>query len=314
MLRYKIMSTRGAKPIAVLGRQCVGEIAGTFILVFFGVGAVHAAVIAGAMTGIWQVAVVWGIGIALAIYVSGSISGAHLNPAITVSMAVFRGFPWKSVVPYVLSQLGGAILAAALLYGLFHGSIAAFESAKGLVRGNAGSELSAMVYGEYFPNPGMAAGAPVLAGVTTFTAMLAEAVGTAFLAFVVFALTDERNDGRPDKRFTPLFIGLTVSLLISILAPLSQAGFNPARDFGPRLFAYFAGWGSVAIPGPHGGFFTVYILSPVLGALAGAAVYRHVVARAFAGGPPEPRFGLFDCEATEIVEPHGEGVLSGWKR
>ena len=75
----------------------------------------------------------------------------------------------------------------------------------------------------------------------------------------------------------PLFIGLTVSIIIAVVAPLTQAGLNPARDFGPRLFAYFAGWGSVAIPGPRGGFFTVYILSPFLGAVVGAGLYQFIL-------------------------------------
>jgi len=267
---------------SVLADQCLAELLGTFILVFFGVGVVHAAVITGAQVGLWQVAVVWGIGIALAIYATSAVSGAHLNPAVTLAMAVYRGFPWRSVVPYLLAQLAGAMLAAAVLYGVYHNPIAAFEAAKGLVRGGAGSEVSAMVYGEYFPNPAMLASTPALAAVTLPLAMLAEGVGTALLAFVIFMVTDERNSGRPAGHLAPLFIGLTVSLLISILAPISQAGFNPARDLGPRLVAYLAGWGHIAIPGPHGGFFTVYILSPILGALLGGGIYQCMLRRAYA--------------------------------
>ena len=267
-----------------LAKQCLAEVLGTFIMIFFGLGAVHAAVITGAQVGVWQVAIVWGIGIALAIYATSAVSGAHLNPAITLTLAAYRGFPWRKVVPYMLAQLVGAALAAAVLFALFHNLIAAFETARGLVHGGPGSELSAMVYGEYFPNPAMLAMTPALAAVTMPLAMLAEIVGTALLAFIVFALTDERNTGRPAHHLAPLYIGLTISLLISILAPISQACFNPARDFGPRLVAYLAGWGSVAIPGPHGGFFTVYILSPCLGALIGGAVYQFILRRAF---PPE---------------------------
>lgn len=103
-------------------------------------------------------------------------------------------------------------------------------------------------------------------------------VGTAFLAFFVFAVTDRRNASGPGSRLAPLCVGLTVAILISVVAPLTQAGFNPARDFGPRLFAYWAGWGRIAIPGPRGGFFSVYILSPFLGALLGGAVYQCLAA------------------------------------
>jgi len=107
--------------------------------------------------------------------------------------------------------------------------------------------------------------------------MLGEGVGTALLALLVFALTDYRNSGRPGGTFFALFIGLAVAIIICIVGPLTQAGLNPARDFAPRLFAYFAGWGAVAIPGPRGRFFTVYILSPVLGAIVGAAAYQYVL-------------------------------------
>jgi glycerol uptake facilitator protein len=94
------------------------------------------------------------------------------------------------------------------------------------------------------------------------------------LALVVFALTDGRNAAGPGARLAPVFIGLTVSALISVIAPLTQASFNPARDFGPRLFAFFGGWGAIALPGPRGtGFLTVYIVAPVVGALVGASLY-----------------------------------------
>ena len=259
-------------------RELAAEFLGTFILVFFGIGAVHTAVLVGAQVGLWQVAVVWGVGIALAIYATGAISGAHLNPAITLTFAAFRGFPLRKVGPYILSQLAGAFAAAALLYALYGASLARFESGHNLVRGQPGSELSAMVYGEYFPNPALSrSSSGVLGDVTPPMAMLAEGVGTAFLAFFVLAMTDARNPGRPTGTSSAFFIGLAVAVVISIIAPLTQAGLNPARDFGPRLFSYLAGWGAIAIPGPRGGFFTVYILAPVVGALVGSASYQLVL-------------------------------------
>jgi glycerol uptake facilitator protein len=113
--------------------------------------------------------------------------------------------------------------------------------------------------------------------VSEWTAMLAEGLGTALLALFIFALTDRRNPGRPGGTMLTVFIGLALSIIILIIAPLTQAGLNPARDFGPRLFSYLAGWGRIAIPGPRGGFFTVYILAPVLGASVGAACYEFLL-------------------------------------
>ena len=257
-----------------LARECLAEFIGTMILVFFGVGAVNAAVLAGVTQGLWQVAAIWAIGVALAIYATGAVSGAHINPAITVALAVWRGFPKAKIGPYVVAQVAGAFCGSLILYGLFHGLLAHFEVIHHLVRGGLGSELSAMVFGEYFPNPAMiGTGADAYREVPVTTAFLAEAIGTAFLACFVFTLTSARDPVGP-RHAVPVFIGLALAVIIMIIAPLTQAGLNPARDFGPRLVAYLLGWGAVAIPGPRGGFFTVYIVAPIFGAVVGAGVYE----------------------------------------
>lgn len=277
-----------------LRRQAVAEFLGTYVLVLFGVGVVHSAVLTGAQVGLWQVAVVWGLAVTLAIYATASISGAHLNPAVTVAFAAFRGFPLAKVLPYVAAQVCGAFAAGATLYGFFHSLILRFEAERGLTRGLPGSELSAMVYGEYFPNPGLlGTDVSVTANVSIEQAMLAEGLGTAVLVLCVFAVTEPRNEGRSNRAFAPLCIGLALAMVISVVAPLTQAGLNPARDFGPRLWAWLAGWGEVAIPGPRGGFFTVYILAPVVGALAGAATYEYLL---------KPR-AEHRCEGTPEARP-----------
>jgi glycerol uptake facilitator protein len=253
----------------------VGEFLGTFLLVFFGCGSVAAAVLMGAQVGIFQVAIVWGLGIATAIYLTGSLSGAHLNPAVTCAVAVAGGFPGRRVLPYIAVQLAGAIAASAVLHGIFAGPLAAFEAALGIVRGAAGSEASAMIFGEYFPNPG---GKPLTDAGRTLVSPLAafgiETVGTAMLVLVIFAVSDERNGARP-RELKAVTIGLTVTLLISVLAPLTQACFNPARDLGPRLWsAAFGGWGLWPFQVNGWGWLTVYVLAPLLGGQVGGRIYR----------------------------------------
>lgn len=271
-----------------LGARCVAEVIGTFILVFFGCGAVHTAILLGALTGLWQVAIVWGVAIMVAVFVVGGISGAHINPAITVALASYGKFPAREVVPYVGSQLVGAFGAAAVLFSLFQPFLLLKEREKKVERGQAGSEITAMCYGEYYPNPGRIAAsegpydsddhARLNALVPMRTAFGAEVLGTLILTLVVFGLTDERNAAAPAARLAPVFIGLTVAILIAVIAPLTQACFNPARDFGPRVFAFVAGWGAVAIPGPNGyGFFTVYIVAPTLGAVLGGGLYQGIL-------------------------------------
>jgi glycerol uptake facilitator protein len=252
----------------------IGEFFGTFLLVFFGCGSVCAAVLTGAQVGVFQVAIVWGLGIATAIYLTGSLSGAHLNPAVTLALAGWNGFPWRRVPGYLVAQCLGAFMASAVLYVAFAGPLRAFEESHGIVRGQAGSEASAMIFGEFFPNPG---GRPftskIMALISPATAFYVEALGTAILLLVILCTTDSRNSSRPGP-LTAVTIGLTITMLISLLAPLTMAGFNPARDFAPRLFSAFAGWGSVGFTTNGSGWFTVYILGPIAGGQLGAITYR----------------------------------------
>ena len=269
----------GAAPRPLLP-ALAAEYLGTFVLVFFGVGAVNAAVATGAQQGLWQVAVVWAVGVSLGIYTAASLSGAHLNPAITIASAVYEGFSWLRVVPYAVAQTAGAASASLVLYGLFSEAIVEFERRHGLLRGGPGSELSGMMFGEYFPNPAIFGTAEeAWRIVSPASAFMAELVGTAMLAFLIGAVTRDRNPVRPSSGTAPLLIGLGVAAIISIIAPLTQAGLNPARDFGPRLVAYAMGWGEIAIPGPRGGWLSVYVVAPIVGALIGWGAHRALAAK-----------------------------------
>ncbi|MDB4491846.1 aquaporin [bacterium] len=249
-----------------------GELLGTFLLVFFGCGSVATSVALGVNMGLFQVAIVWGLGLTVAIYLTGALSGAHLNPAITLAFVVCQGFPVKRALGYVVVQFAGAFLAAASVYALFGGAISAFELEKGLIRGNPGSEASAMIFGEYFPNPGAkplteAARQTVPHG----TACFAEALGTALLALAIFGFTSRTNGGAPGP-LTPVALGITLTTLICIFAPLTQAGFNPARDLAPRFFSFLVGWKDIPFTANGLGWLTVYVVSPCVGAVLGGLV------------------------------------------
>jgi glycerol uptake facilitator protein len=252
----------------------IGEFFGTYFLVFFGCGAVCASVTTGAQAGVFQVPIVWGLGIATAIYLCGALSGAHLNPAVTVSMAAWGGFPKPRVIPYIVVQSLGAFVASAVLYLIFADALRVYEQTHGIHRGQPGSEATAMVFGEFFPSPG---GQPLTAEARQRMSHLAafgtEVIGTAVLLLVIFCVTDERNNSRP-QILTAATIGLTVTLLISLLGPLTMACFNPARDLAPRVFSALAGWGSMPFQVNGVGWFTVYIAAPILGGLLGGAIYR----------------------------------------
>lgn len=250
-------------------REMAGELIGTFILVLFGCGSVAVTVLFGAHQGLFQVAIVWGIGVTLAIYATRHLSCAHLNPAVSIAMVLGRRMAVKRLPAYLAAQFAGAFLAAAVLYGLLAGSIAHYEALNGIVRGSPASVQTAQFFGEFYPNPGAAA----VAVVSMPTALAAEAFGTFLLVLMIFALTEGCNVGRPNHELAPLFIGLAVTSIICLLAPLTQAGLNPARDLAPRLLAWLAGWGEAAFPDRRFGFLIVYVLGPALGGAAASMLF-----------------------------------------
>jgi len=251
----------------------VGEMMGTAILVFFGCGAVASGVLFSANAGLMQVAVVWGMAVALAIYATRHLSCAHLNPAVSLAMVVAGRMSMRKLPIYLLAQFVGALLAAVLLYLLMEPSIAHFEQSHQILRGSPNSIQTAMIFGEFYPNP--AFGEHVV--IHTAGAFLAEAIGTFALVCMIFSLTEGCNLGRPDNALAPLFIGVTVSMIIAVIAPLTQAGLNPARDLAPRLFSIFAGWGDAALQGDGYGSLLVYVLGPVTGAIIAALLFTRVI-------------------------------------
>jgi MIP family channel proteins len=257
----------------------LGELVGTFILVLIGTGSVACAVLTGALQGLWQVAVVWGLGVTIAIYTSAALSGAHLNPAVSLAFALLRPkqFPRSRVLPYVVAQLTGAVLAGLVVWAAFSPLLSRFEAKEGLVRGAPGSEKAAMIFGQYFPNAAMfGTGPDAHELVSPLQAAVVEGFGTLLLVLVIFTLTDPDNHAAPEPTLVPAFVGATVAVLIAVFAPITQAGWNPARDFGPRLVAVLAGYGQMAIPGPQGGFL-IYIIGPLIGGPLGGLLYERAL-------------------------------------
>lgn len=270
-----------------LYRALLAECLGTAMIVLFGCGAVCSG-LSGAYSGIWQTAVVWGLAVTLAILCTAELSGAHLNPAVSLAFWLVRkqaqNMTLTKTFLYVLAQLCGGILGGLLNLLLYDGTLKAFERENDLVRGEANSVLTAAAFGEYFPNPffNIEYGGDLYlsSDVTVPLALFVEAWGTFCLCAVIFATTHPRNpilDNSCNTRVqVPFCIGMTVSLLLALYAPITQAGWNPARDFGPRIVAWLAGWGSVAIPGPRNGFW-IYILGPLIGGPLGAAFMEFIV-------------------------------------
>jgi glycerol uptake facilitator protein len=241
--------------------ELAAEFFGTFILILFGVGVV-AQVVAGGIGNHDSIAWAWGLGVALGIYTAGRISGAHINPAVTVALALFGGFPWRKVVPYALAQTAGAFLAALIVRWNYTEVIAKIDPGHTIASQGIFSTL-----------PGNGA-----LPVSAMGGFRDQIIGTAILVFLVFAITDARNSA-PLANLTPIVIGL---LVVAIgMAWGTDAGYaiNPARDFGPRLASYFTGYGT-AFRDQYGGlYFWVPIIGPLIGGAVGGALYKYGVQR-----------------------------------
>ena len=224
----------------------------------------------------WGVCITWGLAVTIAIYVTGSVSGCHANPAVTLSLALFRDFPWKKVLPYSAAQVVGGFIGAAIVYALYAPVIDHFNAVHHLTR-----DLDAGAAGVFFTSPGQF--------ITPMHAFSDEIILTALLVLGIFAVTDQYNEVAPMANSGALIIGLLVAAIGACAGFLEAWAINPSRDFGPRLFCFFAGWGQSALPGKQN-YFWVPIVAPLIGGPVGGAIYTFAIRpflpkRAAAGMP-----------------------------
>ena len=225
----------------------------------------------------WGVCLVWGLAVTIAIYTTGSVSGCHANPAVTLALAVYRQFSWKKVLPYIGAQIAGAFAGATIVYFLYSPVIELFNTTHHLTRADGGAA------GVFFTHPGLA--------ITPSHAFANEVVLTAILIFGIFAITEKYNEQAPGANAGALIIGFLVAIIGASMGYLEAWAINPARDFGPRLFCFFTGWGASAFPSPQS-YWWVPIAGPLLGSVVGGGAYQLLIhqflpARLRARMPPQ---------------------------
>jgi glycerol uptake facilitator protein len=238
--------------------ELAAEFFGTLILILFGNGVVAMVVLFGhgvpgeiVNGGYTNITLAWGLAVTMGVYVAGRISGGHINPAVTLSVAIFRGFPWRKVIPYWIVQTAGAFVAAAIVYWNYRPQF-------------------------HLVDPGLDHTAGVF---TTFPAfpmqlsagLLDQTIGTALLLFMILAITDERNQP-PQANLMPVMIGAIVVVIGMGFGGLHGFAINPARDFGPRLFTVTAGFKNNGLTDGTLVFW-VPIVGPLMGGIIGSAVY-----------------------------------------
>ena len=262
-----------------LWSELLAEFFGTFVLLAFGAGVVAVAVVglpesgrtpaifAGA--GDWLL-ITWGwaMAVAMAVYVAGGVTGAHLNPAVTLAFAVKGDFPWAKVLPYSGAQIAGAFGGAALVYADYAPAIEMWNEANKVVsRADPGGMTTFSIFATF---PAHYYGANLLGP------LFDQIVATFFLLLFVLAIIDSMNVG-VKANLAPFMVGMAVAAIGMSFGTGSGYAINPARDFGPRLFCWLMGWGTNAFPGPYG-YWWVPVIGPLIGAPLGVVLYKFFIA------------------------------------
>ncbi|HEX4117093.1 MAG TPA: MIP/aquaporin family protein [Solirubrobacteraceae bacterium] len=242
-----------------LAGELSAEFLGTFVILIFGIGVVAQVVLYGGSFGDYTVIpFAWGFGVALAIYVAGGISGAHLNPAVTLALALRRGFAWKKVLPFWGAQIAGAFVAAALMYFNYQEAFHRFDPHKTFKSQGVFSTLTN--------------------GVSVLGGLRDQIILTAILVGLIFALIDDRNTA-PKANMAPFLIGVLIIAIGEAFGSNSGWAINPARDFGPRLFEWIAGWSTAWETKTGAVYFWVPIIGPLIGGAIGAFTYDFFIGR-----------------------------------
>jgi MIP family channel proteins len=258
-------------------RELLAEFFGTFVLIVFGVGVVAQVVLSRNGAGTYlSINLAWGLAVTMGCYVCAGVTGAHLNPAVTLALAAHRRFPWDKVLPYSLAQVAGAFVASAVVFVTYHEALNAFDHG---VRQVIGEQGTAGIWATY-PQPFLS----VFPG-----GFIDQVVGTSLLVAVIFGLTDSRNSPAP-AGFAPIAVGLLVVLIGAAFGFNAGYAINPARDFGPRLFTSVAGWGSGVFTAA-GHWWWVPIVAPLIGGVFGGWLYDAFIGNHFPREQPKVSVG-----------------------
>ena len=273
--------------------EMIGEFFGTMVLILFGDGCVATFALftkigtGGAATPFaneWIVIILgWGLAVMLGIYVCGAISGAHLNPAVTLGLAVRGKLAWSKVLPYWLAQVLGAFVAAAILYYVYQGAIVHATA--------AGQNVADAVGGVFYTSP--------KAFVGGFGAFMDEFVGTALLVGLIFAIVDGRNQP-VQANLNPLIIGFLIVAIGASFGLNTGYAINPARDFGPRLWMALVSGGFSFSANSY--YFWIPIVAPLSGGVVGAYIFDFTLGRVLQA-KMLMKSGTAETHGVEVREP-----------
>ncbi|XP_034730594.1 aquaporin-10a [Etheostoma cragini] len=283
MLNRRVGRVRNA-----LVRECLAEVLGTFVLLLFGCSAAAQVKTSRETKGQFlSVNMAFSVGVMSAMYLTKNISGAHFNPAVTLSFCVLGQLPWGKLVPYCLSQVLGAYLASGLVYLVYYDAIMEFSGGVLTVYGpNETASIFATYPSEY---------------VTLGRSFLDQVVGTGMLMLCILGLEEKRNTPAPSELIPPIVAVIVLGISMSMSANCGAA-INPARDLGPRLLTLTAGWGTEVFT-CYNYWFWVPLVAPLLGGVIGSFIYLFFIHWHLPD--PDPPEGLFSLSTVsdKIKQP-----------
>lgn len=247
-------------------QEFIAELLGTMVLILFGCGVVAMVVLFAANNpaipgqivngGFTNITLGWGFAVLMGIFISGGISGAHLNPAVTLALAVTKRFPWSKVGYYVLAQMIGAFLGAAIVFAVYYAKWQQFDP---------GFDNTAGVFATFPGVPG-----------TFWPGMIDQIVGTALLVALILAIGDKLNNPQ-GAAWGGLAVAFVVMAVGMSFGGMHGYAINPARDLGPRLFALLAGFKNT---GFENSVWIVPVIGPLIGGVLGALIYDSLIGKA----------------------------------
>lgn len=234
-----------------LRKQCLAEFFGIFIFMTLGCAGNASIALTHSNFTSWEGCMMWGVAVALAIYIFVDISGAHFNPSVTIAFWLFNKFPKEKVIPYLIAQVAGAFAGSVVVYAMYYNFFTekTLDTAKIFM-----TDLNPSLY--------------------VWQAFLVEMLITAILVTSLMGLNDAGNR-HAQKAVMPLLVGLVVATIGCGFGGLTGWSMNAARDLGPRLFLLLTGWGEVALTNNRAvPYILVTTFAPTFGGIVGAFMYK----------------------------------------
>ncbi|CAL4322187.1 MIP/aquaporin family protein [Buchnera aphidicola] len=248
-------------------KQCLAEFFGTGLIILFGLNATVLSKLSNYNINYLDISIIWSIGVSISIYSSLFISGAHLNPAITIFLWSISEFNKKKVLPYIFSQILGSFFFTMIIYCIYRNILIVFERTHKIVRGTQESLDLASIFCVY----------PKINTLFLYD-FIAEVMTSIIFMIVIMLLRHKKKYLLTYSYLSPILVGILIFFINISIGSYYNITLNPARDIGPRVFLSFIGWGSLSFTGGTNiPYFFIPLLGPIIGINIGGWLYKKLI-------------------------------------